>query len=95
MTTREKTRVPQVEQFDRELVSDTFAPPPKEQQERWERALRKPRRPRKGHGVKVVSVSVERQLLARSDALARRMGVSRAGLIARGLKAALAAEGEL
>ena len=44
--------------------------------------------------MKVISVSVERTLLARSDAVARRMGVTRAGLIERGLKAILAAQGE-
>jgi len=38
---------------------------------------------------------VERNLLARSDALAKNMGVTRAGMIARGLKAVLAAEGKL
>jgi len=56
--------------------------------------LRSAGRPRKGRGVKVISVSVERTLLARSDAVARRMGVTRAGLIERGLKAILAAQGE-
>ncbi len=40
-------------------------------------------------------VKVERNLLARSDALAKNMGVTRAGMIARGLKAVLAAEGKL
>jgi hypothetical protein len=44
--------------------------------------------------VKVISVTVERSLLARSDALAKNMGVTRAGMIARSLKAVLAAEGK-
>ncbi len=35
---------------------------------------------------KVISVTVERNLLARSDALAKNMGVTRAGMIARGQK---------
>ena len=61
---------------------------------RWTNVKRKPGRPRKGRGVKVISVSVERTLLARSDAVARRLGVTRAGLIERGLKAILAAQGE-
>src|SRR5262249_14033008 len=51
---------------------------------RWTNVKRKPERPLKGRGVKVISVSVERTLLARSDAVARRMGVARAGLIERG-----------
>jgi hypothetical protein len=44
-----------------------------------------------GGGVKVISVSVERGLLARSDALARDLGISRASLIERGLRAVLEA----
>lgn len=42
-----------------------------------------------------ISVSVEKGLLSRSDALARRLGLSRAALIERGLKALLAAAGKL
>jgi hypothetical protein len=38
----------------------------------------------------VISVSVERGLLGRSDRLAKSLGVSRAALIERGLKAVLA-----
>ena len=41
--------------------------------------------------MKVISVSVERGLLARSDALARDLGISRASLIERGLRAVLEA----
>src|SRR5690348_15829700 len=81
--------------FDREMVVDEFEPPTKREQERLERARRKPGRPRRGRGVQVISVSVEKSLLAVSDALARSLGISRAGLIERGLKAVLAAEGRL
>jgi hypothetical protein len=56
---------------------------------------RRPGRPRQGQGAKVISVTVEKSLPARSDALAKNMGVTRAGMIARGLKAVLAAEGKL
>jgi hypothetical protein len=45
--------------------------------------------------VKVISVSVERRLLAQSDALAENLGITRASLVERGLKAVLAAEGRL
>jgi hypothetical protein len=62
-------------------------------QARWARAKRKPGRPRRGKGAKVISVSVERDLLSRSDALAKDLGLSRTGLIERGLKAVLAAQG--
>ena len=81
-------------QFDSEGVVDEFHALSPDDRVRWERARRKPGRPQKGRGVKVISLSVERTLLARADALARRMGVTRAGLIERGLKAVLAAQGE-
>ena len=81
--------------FDREMVVDEFATLSKRDQQRWERARGKPGRPRRGHGVKVISVSVEKSLLAVSDALARSLGITRAGLIERGLRAVLAAEGRL
>ena len=52
----------------------------------WEAAKRKRGRPREGQGAKVVSVSLERTLLARSDRLAKRLKISRAKLIASGLE---------
>lgn len=61
----------------------------------WEKARRKPGRPRRGQGSKVISLSMERDLLARADDLAKNMGLTRAALIERGLKAVLAAEGRL
>lgn len=57
------------------------------------RAKRKPGRPPRAAGAKAISVSVERDLLSRSDALAKDLGLSRAGLIERGLHAVLAAQG--
>jgi hypothetical protein len=79
--------------YDREMVIDEFRPMSAEARARWSRAKRKPGRPRRGKGAKVISVSVERGLLSRSDALAKDLGLSRAGLIERGLQAVLAAEG--
>jgi hypothetical protein len=61
----------------------------------WAKARRKPGRPKVGRGVRVISVSVERGLLGRSDALVQRLRISRASLVSRGLKAVLAAEGRL
>jgi len=81
-------------EFDQESVIDTCGPPPPEAKRRWQRAQRKRGRPKKGQGAKVISVSVERRLLARSDRLAKRLGISRAALVARGLKAALTLAGE-
>jgi hypothetical protein len=82
-------------EFEREMVAGKFGPLSPRAKSRWKRARQKPGRPREGQGAKQISVTVERGLLARSDALARNMGVTRAGMIARGLKAVLAAEGKL
>ena len=81
--------------YGQEMAIDEFGPPSAASRDRWERARRKPGRPRRGKGAKVISVSVERELLSRSDKLARNLGLSRAGLIERGLKAVLAAERKL
>lgn len=81
-------------EFDRELIVESFGPPSEEAKQVWEQAKRKRGRPREGRGAKVVSVSIEKQLLERSDALAKSMGISRAALIARGLLAVLAAQGK-
>jgi hypothetical protein len=78
-------------EFDREFVLDTFRAPSREARRKWERVRRKPGRPRKGQGVKVISVSVERGLLAQADLLAKKKGVTRAALISMGLRAMVAA----
>jgi hypothetical protein len=90
MTPAERDKA--VAEFDREFIMDTFKPLTPKMQARWERAKRKRGRPRVGRGARVISVSVERDLLARSDALARKLKVRRAALIARGLRAVLAEE---
>lgn len=90
---RQLTRA--VKEFDEELVADSFSEPPAAAKDRLARARRRPGRPRVGRGAEVISVSVERGLLERSDKLAKLMGITRARLIARGLKAVLAAEGQL
>ena len=81
--------------FDKEMVVTKSRPLTVEERAWWKRVRRRPGRPRRGSGAKVVSVSLEQELLARSDALARTLGISRALLIERGLKAVLAAEGRL
>jgi Ribbon-helix-helix protein, copG family len=80
-------------EFDREMIVTRSRPLRPAERRAWEKARRKPGRPRRGAGVKVISVSVERDLLARSDELARTLGVSRASLIERGLKAVLRTAG--
>jgi hypothetical protein len=90
MTTKELAEA--TKEFDQEFVGEKSRPLTPEMVRRWERAKRKPGRPRMGKGAKVISVSVEKDLLARSDALARKLKIHRAQLIARGLRAVLASE---
>lgn len=80
--------------YGQEMTIDNFKPLTGDARRRWERARRKPGRPRRGRGVKVISVTVEQELLKRSDELARSLGVSRARLIERGLKSVLATGGK-
>lgn len=79
-------------EFDREFVADSFRPPTATARAKWQRAQRKRGRPRQGSGVRVISVSLEKRLLNRCDALAKRIGVSRSSLISRGLQEVLAVE---
>lgn len=78
--------------YDEEMAIDASRPLTKREQRAWEGARRGPGRPRRGAGAKVISVSVEQGLLARSDALARKLGISRAALIERGLRSVLERE---
>jgi hypothetical protein len=93
MTTHELAEA--TAEYGREIVIEQFEPLTGKARQRWERARRKRGRPRRGKGAKVISVSVEKGLLSRSDDLAKDLGLTRAGLIERGLKAVLAAEGKI
>ena len=77
--------------YGREMTIDDFRPSTPRSRARWERARRKVGRPRRGKGAKVISVCVEQELLEASDRLAKDLGLSRARLIERGLRAVLAA----
>jgi hypothetical protein len=55
------------------------------------RAAKKGGRPRIGAGAMRINVTVERTLLNHADAYARRKGLSRAAVVAEGLKRVLAA----
>ena len=55
----------------------------------WQRAKRRPGRPRRGLGARVISLSVEESLLEQADLTARRAGISRAALFDLGLRAVL------
>jgi len=80
--------------YGREMAIDDFGPMTRTSRERWDRARRRPGRPIRGSGAKAISVSVEQDLLDRSDRLARDLGVSRARLIEHGLRIVLANQGE-
>ena len=92
MTTDELAEA--TKEFDQPFIVDKSRPLTRAERAWWERIKRGPGRPRKGKGVSVISVSVEKDLLKHSDALARKMGLTRAALIERGLKAVMAAEGQ-
>lgn len=55
------------------------------------RAANKGGRPRIGAGAKRINVTIEQSLLARTDAYARRHGLTRAAVVAKGLKKIVAA----
>jgi hypothetical protein len=76
-------------EFDKEFIGDTFSTPSPAEMAQWERAKRKRGRPQTGDGAKVICVTVEQGLLRRSDRMARKLGISRSALVARGLEAVL------
>lgn len=76
-------------EFDKEFSIAGFGPPPPEAKAIWEQMKRKRGRPARGEGAKIIAVSLEKGLLARSDRFARKHGITRSALIARGLEAVL------
>ncbi len=75
--------------LDDEFVAEKFKPLTARERTEWETIKRGRGRPLVGKGAKVVSVSIERDLLARADKAAKRVGVSRARLVAAGLSRVL------
>jgi hypothetical protein len=78
----QKQRV--VAEFDKEFVPTRPLTPA--QRKLWRKAKRKPGRPRVGEGREVVSLSVEKGLLRRADALARQRKQSRSQLMTEALQ---------
>ena len=76
-------------EVDREFTPAETRPLTAEDRRRWQRAKRKMGRPKVGKGAKTISLTVERDLLKRADAYAKRLGVSRAQLVAAGLEAVM------
>ena len=79
-------------QFDEPFVVDKSRPLSPAEREQWKRIKRKRGRPRNGQGFQRVSVSIERGLLKRATALARKRRLSRSQLFAQMLEKALAEE---
>jgi hypothetical protein len=75
-------------------LGETRAMIPTERRQ-WRRAKRKPGRPRRGNGVRVISLSVEQTLLEKADRSAKRAGMSRAALFEMGLLSVLGKSGLL
>jgi hypothetical protein len=92
MTARELARA--TADLDGDLVVDTFRMPTQDERDAFEAARSARGRAAGGVRVRVVSVSVDTGLLARTDALARRLRLPRAALVERGLRAVLAVAGE-
>jgi len=83
-----KTSEIDTSEFDKEFVADSFGAPPPAAKLHWERAKRRQSR------MAEIQVALPADLLKKSDALAKKLGVSRDELVDRGLHAVLAAAGE-
>ncbi|MBL8795132.1 MAG: hypothetical protein JNM56_14580 [Planctomycetia bacterium] len=92
MTTEELAEA--TKEFDEEFVADTFRPLTPEERAEWEAIRRRLRADHAKNGEQTIAVRVDRDLLKRCTALAKKKKISRDALVARGLKALLAAEGE-
>jgi len=62
-------------------------------QRRLHARARRRGRPRKGRGTKIVSLSIETELLRQAERVARARGLSRSELFSRGLRAIIAIAG--
>ena len=92
MTTEELGEA--TKEFNEEFVADQAKPLTPALQARWARAKAKSARGEDGSEQQTISVHLDKALLERCTALAKKKRISRDALIARGLKALLAAEGE-
>jgi hypothetical protein len=78
-----------VAELERPIALSETRPMTPAERRQWQRAKRRPGRPRRGEGVRVISLSVEQSLLNEADRAAHRAGISRAALFAIGLKTVL------
>jgi hypothetical protein len=91
MTTEELQEA--TKEFDEEFVADRARPLTPQMRRRWERAKAKSPRSKNGAREATIPVRLDKKLLDRCTALAKKKRISRDALIARGLKELLAAEG--
>ena len=75
--------------FDKEFVIDDSREQTAEERTQWRKAKQKRGRPKQGQGVQIISVSIEKGLLKKTDRLAKKLHTQRTKLIARGLEAIL------
>ena len=80
----------EIDRLTTEQVAKRSKPLNAEERELWQKFKRKVGRPRLGKGVRVVSVGLERELLKKADALAKRRGVNRSALVSEALRALIA-----
>jgi hypothetical protein len=81
-------------EFDEEFLVDKARTLTPQMRVRWQRAKNK-KTTENGKDEKMIVVRLENVLLERCNALAKKKGISRDALIVRGLKAVLAAEGQI
>jgi len=87
MTSKELAEA--TKQFDEPFVVDQSRPLTPAERKQWKRLKRKRGRPKIGQGFKRVSMSLEKGLLKRATALAKKRRVSRSKLFAQMLQKAL------
>ena len=92
MTTEELREA--TKEFDEEFVAEQAKPLTPAMRARWEKVKAKSAGEKNGRAQKTIAVRLEKTLLDRCAALAKKKHISRDALIARGLKALLAAEGQ-
>ena len=77
------------ESYNREIPLSETRPLNASERRQWVRIKKKMGRPVKGKGSKVISLSVERELLEKADRFAKKNGMTRAALMAAGLHAVM------
>jgi hypothetical protein len=87
MTTKELAEA--TKQFDESMVVDRSRPLTEDERAQWKRIKKKRGRPKIGNGFKRISVSIERALLERVTAAAKKRRISRSKLFALALQASL------